>query len=115
VLRAIAVLSGAPLSGCSGAAEPVAYYGQHGTKDSVLNVAMGRQIRDRFVKANGCTPVSPEPQPNGAMSVKTEYKGCKEGYPATWVIHQGDHNPSQRDGNTIFAPGNTWAFWSQFK
>jgi poly(3-hydroxybutyrate) depolymerase len=113
VVRAVAVLSGAQLSGCQGGTQPVAYYGQHGTADSVLNVSGGRQLRDRFVRNNGCTPVNPEPQP-GATSVKTRYQGCKEGYPVTWVIHRGDHNPSERDGNTIFAPGNTWEFFSQF-
>ncbi|KAK1753324.1 Alpha/Beta hydrolase protein [Echria macrotheca] len=116
VIRAVAVLSGGVLSGCSGGNDPVAYYGQHGTSDSVLNVSGGRQMRDKFVKNNGCTPVSPEPQPNGANSVKTVYKGCKEGYPVTWVIHKGDHNPSQTDSgsSTPFAPKNTWDFFSQF-
>lgn len=115
-IRAVAVISGANLSGCQGGTMPVAYYGQHGTSDSVLNVAMGRQIRDTFVRNNGCTRVN-EPQPQGGNSVKTVYQGCKEGYPITWVIHGGDHNPSQVDSGsrTPFAPGNTWAFWSQFE
>lgn len=116
VIRAVAVISGGLLSGCSGGTDPVAYYGQHGTSDSVLNVSGGRSLRDRFVKNNGCTPVSPEPMPNGGKSVKTEYKGCKEGYPVTWVIHKGDHNPSEVDSgsSTPFAPHNTWEFFSQF-
>ncbi|KAK5654221.1 hypothetical protein OQA88_7396 [Cercophora sp. LCS_1] len=114
-IRAIAVLSGSQLSGCSGGNEPVAFYGQHGTADSVLNVSGGRALRDRFVKNNGCTAVS-EPQPNGAQSVRTDYKNCKEGYPITWVIHRGDHNPSQTDNNsgTPFAPKNSWDFFTQF-
>ena len=116
VIRAVAVLSGGLLSGCSGGNDPVAYYGQHGTGDSVLNVSGGRSMRDKFVKNNGCTAASPEPQPNGATSVKTVYKGCKEGFPVTWVIHRGDHNPSQTDSgsSTPFAPRNTWEFFSQF-
>ena len=115
-IRAIAVISGSLLSGCSGGNDPVAYYGQHGTSDSVLNVSGGRSLRDRFVKNNGCTAVQ-EPQPQGGRSVKTVYKGCKEGYPVTWVIHSGDHNPSQMDSgsSTPFAPQNTWEFFSQFK
>ncbi|KAK4461508.1 hypothetical protein QBC42DRAFT_178423 [Cladorrhinum samala] len=116
MVRAVAVISGSLLSGCSGGNDPVAYYGQHGTSDSVLNVSGGRSLRDRFVKNNGCTAVSPEPQPNGSRSVKTVYKNCKEGYPVTWVIHSGDHNPSQTDSgsSTPFAPQNTWEFFSQF-
>ncbi|KAH8888071.1 alpha/beta-hydrolase [Thozetella sp. PMI_491] len=116
IIRAVAVLSGGLLSGCTGGTDPVAYYGQHGTSDSVLNVSGGRSLRDRFVKNNGCTPVSPEPAPNGGKSVTTSYKGCKDGFPVTWVIHKGDHNPSQVDtGSSIpFAPHNTWEFFSQF-
>jgi poly(3-hydroxybutyrate) depolymerase len=115
VIRAVAVLSGAQLSGCQGGKDPVAYYAQHGVADSVLPVASGRQLRDQFVRNNGCTAVT-EPQPNGAQSVMTKYKGCKEGYPITWVVHKGDHNPSEKDGNsnTPFAPKNTWEFFSQF-
>lgn len=115
-IRAVAVLSGGLLSGCSAGNDPVAYYGQHGTSDSVLPVAGGRSMRDRFVKNNGCTAAASEPQPQGANSVKTVYSGCKEGYPVTWVIHNGDHNPSQTDSgsSTPFAPKNTWDFFSQF-
>ncbi|KAK4160735.1 hypothetical protein QBC43DRAFT_359215 [Cladorrhinum sp. PSN259] len=117
VIRAVAVISGSLLSGCQGGNDPVAYYGQHGTSDSVLNVSGGRSLRDKFVKNNGCTPVSPEPQPSGGNSVKTVYKNCKEGYPVTWVIHSGDHNPSQKDSGQSqpFAPKNSWDFFSQFQ
>jgi poly(3-hydroxybutyrate) depolymerase len=114
MIRAIAVISGALLSGCDGGSQPVAFYGQHGTRDSVLNVAQGRQLRDRFVQNNGCQRLQNEPQPNGDRSVKTVYSGCKQGFPMTWVIHNGDHNPSQTDSGTIFAPKNTWDFFTQF-
>lgn len=117
ILRAVAVISGANLSGCSGGTKPVAYYGQHGTSDSVLNVSQGRALRDKFVANNNCTKLASEPQPNGKNSVKTVYSGCTEGYPVTWVIHNGDHNPSQTNSgsSTPFAPANTWEFFTQFK
>ncbi|RYP68875.1 hypothetical protein DL771_006414 [Monosporascus sp. 5C6A] len=116
MIRAIAVISGGVLSGCQGGSSPVAYYGQHGTSDSVLNVNGGRQMRDRFVANNGCQRLSSEPQPNGGTSVLTKYTGCREGYPVTWVIHNGDHNPSQvnQGSNTPFAPRNSWDFFTQF-
>ena len=116
-VRAISVLSSAVLSGCNGGTLPVAYYHQHGTSDSVLPLSRGIEMRNRFVKNNGCTPLSPEPQPNGQTSTKTQYKNCKEGKPVTWVIFNGDHNPSQTNqgSNVPFAPGNTWEFWSQFQ
>jgi poly(3-hydroxybutyrate) depolymerase len=116
-VRAISVLSSAVLSGCAGGTKPVAYYHQHGTRDSVLSIQMGRQMRDRFIQNNGCTRLNPEPQPNGGRSTKTRYSGCLPDKPATWVIFDGDHNPNQADqgSNTPFGPGNTWEFWSQFQ
>lgn len=116
MIRAVAVISGAPLSGCQGGKDPVAFYGQHGTSDSVLNVQMGRQLRDQFVANNGCQRLASEPQPNGGQSVLTKYQGCKAGYPVTWVIHNGDHNPSQvnQGQSTPFAPQNSWDFFTQF-
>jgi len=116
-VRAISVLSSAVLSGCNGGTQPVAYYHQHGTRDSVLSIAQGRQMRDRFVQNNGCNRLSSEPQPNGGRSTKTQYSGCLPDKPVTWVIFDGDHNPSQTDqgSNTPFAPGNTWEFWRQFQ
>jgi poly(3-hydroxybutyrate) depolymerase len=115
-IRAVAVISGALLSGCEGGNQPVAYYGQHGTTDNVLNVAQGRQLRDRFVANNGCQRLQNEPQPNGQRSVRTVYQGCKAGFPTEFVIHSGSHNPSQTDqgSSTPFAPGNTWNFFKQF-
>jgi len=116
MIRAVAVISGAELSGCSGGTKSVAYYGQHGTSDSVLNISMGRQIRDKFVAANGCKKPASEPAPSGSNSVLTKYTGCKDGYPLTWVIHNGDHNPSQvNSGSKVpFAPQNSWDFFTQF-
>lgn len=116
MIRAIAVISGAQLSGCQGGNQPVAFYGQHGTSDSVLNVQMGRQLRDKFVANNGCQRLGSEPQPQGGNSVMTKYSGCREGYPVTWVIHNGDHNPSQTNSGQRepFAPKNSWEFFTQF-
>jgi poly(3-hydroxybutyrate) depolymerase len=114
--RAVAIISGGLLSGCSRGTKPVAFYGQHGTRDSVLNVGMGRQLRDKFVANNGCTRLASEPQSTGRKAVKLVYTGCKQGYPVTWVIHDRYHNPSQVDqGSTIpFAPWYTWEFFTQF-
>lgn len=56
VFRAVAVYSGANLSGCSGGTQPVAYIGLHGLRDNVLPIASGRALRDTFVRNNGCTP-----------------------------------------------------------
>ena len=39
IIRAVAIISGSQLSGCDGGTDPVPYYGQHGTSDSVLNVS----------------------------------------------------------------------------
>lgn len=61
VFRAVAVQSGGQLSGCSGGTQPIAYLGVHGLRDSVLGIAGGRTMRDRFVRNNGCTAQNPLP------------------------------------------------------
>lgn len=115
MISGIAVISGGLLSGCSGGTTPVAFYGQHGTRDSVLNVGMGRQLRGKFVTTNGCTRLASEPQPNVGNAVKSVYTGCKQGHPVTWVIHDDYHDPSQvnQSSTNPFAPGYTWEFFTQ--
>ncbi|KAH7380608.1 hypothetical protein BKA66DRAFT_419786 [Pyrenochaeta sp. MPI-SDFR-AT-0127] len=117
--RAIAVLSGATLSGCSGGNAPIAYYGQHGVKDSVLPIERGRQIRDKFVQLNGCQPKNaPEPPENSRQRITTVYDGCK--YPTQFTAFDGNHvalpNDAGNDaGLQSFTPGEVWKFFSQFK
>jgi poly(3-hydroxybutyrate) depolymerase len=121
VMRAVAVLSGNPsISGAcpagTAANEPVAYYTQHGTHDSVLPIAQARQMRDRYIKNNGCaSQTAPEPT-QGQKSITTKYEGCKPGYPVTWVAFDGDHTPQPRDPgvSSTFAAINTWDFFKQF-
>lgn len=116
--RAIAVLSGATLSGCAGGTDPIALYSQHGVKDSVLPIDSGRQIRDRFVKLNGCTPKNaPEPAKNSRQRITTVYDGCK--YPTQFTAFDGDHvalpdNSGNDAGPNSFTPGEVWKFFSQF-
>jgi poly(3-hydroxybutyrate) depolymerase len=90
-LRAVAVLSGSPqISGtCPGGTEPVAWYSQHGTRDQVLPIAGGRQMRDRFIKNNGCTPKEAKEPARGEKHIKTVYDGCKPEYPTTFVAFGG--------------------------
>jgi poly(3-hydroxybutyrate) depolymerase len=115
--RAVAILSGATLSGCEGGSDPVAFYIQHGTNDTSLPIARGRELRDRFIKNNGCTPLATEPAPSEGKSSTTAYTGCSPGHPVTWVVFEGGHVPSPTDpgSNSSFTPANTWGFFSQFK
>lgn len=109
IFRAVVVYSGANLSGCNGGTQPVAYFGMHGTHDSVLNISMGRQIRDTFVKANGCTAASPPEPSQGSLTHKVfAYSGCKAGYPVQWAAFDGDHTPNPVDGSTATTSARTW-------
>ncbi|GLW31793.1 cellulose binding domain-containing protein [Actinoplanes regularis] len=120
VFRAVAVLSGANLSGCAGGTQPVAYLGIHGTHDSVLDISLGRGLRDTFVRNNGCTPQSPPEPARGSLThVVTAYTGCRAGYPVRWAAFDGDHTPEPVDGSTstngarTWTGGEIWNFFSQ--
>ncbi|KAF2792878.1 carbohydrate esterase family 1 protein [Melanomma pulvis-pyrius CBS 109.77] len=117
--RAVAALSGGPLSGCEGGTDPVAYYGQHGVVDSVLPIALGRQLRDTFVKNNGCTSQQPsEPASGSKTHIVTKYAGCSTGKPVWWTAFDGDHTPTPADTGanktSTYTGTAVWDFFSQF-
>lgn len=117
VFRGVVLYAGAQLSGCSGGNTPIAYMHVHGVSDSVLNVSQGRQLRDRFVDVNGCTPQNPQDaSPGSGTHMCTSYEGCMEGYPVRWCTHGGDHNPTEKDNGQgkSWIPGEAWTFISQF-
>jgi poly(3-hydroxybutyrate) depolymerase len=117
VFRAVAPIAGANLSGCSSASQPVAYFGIHGTRDSVLNISQGRSIRDTFVRLNGCTAQNPpEPAANSGTHISTNYAGCRAGYPVRWAAHDGDHVPlpTDRNASTSWVSSEVWQFFTQF-
>ncbi|GAA2665822.1 hypothetical protein GCM10010400_27830 [Streptomyces aculeolatus] len=122
VFRAVAVISGAQISGCSGGTQPIAYFGIHGIGDSVLNISQGRSLRDKFVSNNGCTPQSPrEPAPGSRTHITTTYSGCRAGYPVQWAAFDGGHIPGPVDGSTgesgvtTWTKAEIWRFFAQFQ
>jgi len=121
VFRAVAVYSGANLSGCNGGTQPIAYMGLHGLRDNVLPISNGRALRDTFVRANGCTPQNPpEPAQGSLTHIVTAYSGCKAGYPVVWAAFDGaGHDPGPIDGCTCdgwhtWTSGEVWKFFTQF-
>lgn len=118
--RAVAVISGGQLSGCSGGNDPIAYLGIHGINDGTLPISSGRGLRDRFVRNNGCTNQSPrEPASGSRTHVKTTYSGCRAGYPVTWIAFDGGHAPAPVDGGgdsgaRSYTPVEIWNFFNQF-
>ncbi|RCG30263.1 poly(3-hydroxybutyrate) depolymerase [Sphaerisporangium album] len=121
VFRAVAVFSGAQLSGCSGGTQPIAYMGLHGITDNVLNISLGRSLRDTFVRNNGCTPQNPpEPSSGSRTHIVTAYSGCRSGYPVVWAAFDNGHMPGPVDGTyaesgvTTWTKGEVWKFFSQF-
>jgi poly(3-hydroxybutyrate) depolymerase len=115
--RAVGAQSGGSMSGCVGGTDPVAFYGQHGV-DGDINITSARQIRDKFVRNNGCTlQENLSPTVGSGLHTKIEYKGCKDGYPVTWIEYDGGHTPQPKDKgqSNTFAADETWKFFSQFK
>ena len=122
VFRAVAVYSGANLSGCNGGTQPVAYIGLHGLRDNVLPIADGRALRDTFVHNNQCTPQNPpEPAYGSLTHIVTAYTGCLPGYPVVWAAFDGaGHDPGPIDGCTCdgwhtWTSGVVWNFFTQFQ
>jgi poly(3-hydroxybutyrate) depolymerase len=104
--RAVAVYSGAGISGCNGGTQPISYMGIHGIAD---NIAGGRALRDTFVRNDGCTPQNaPEPAAGSHTHITTTYSGCRAGYSVVWAAFDGGHTPGPIDGST----GQGWRTWT---
>ena len=121
VFRAVAVYSGANLSGCSGGTQPIAYMGLHGLRDNVLPISSGRALRDTFVRNNGCTSQNPPEPANGSLThIVTAYSGCRSGYPVVWAAFDGAATtPVPIDGSTgdgwrTWTSAAVWKFFTQF-
>lgn len=112
VFKAVSVIAGAQLSGCSGGSTPVAYLGIHGAADNVLPISMGRQLRDKWLQTNGCASKNaPEPSSGQQNHIKTTYSCSKAA--VTWIGHGGGHVPDPTGANGVkFAPGETWDFFN---
>ncbi|MET7806473.1 cellulose binding domain-containing protein [Micromonospora chersina] len=122
VFRAVAVQSGGRLSGCSGGSQPVAYLGVHGIRDSVLSIAGGRTLRDRFVRNNGCAAQNPAEPTQGSLTHRvTTYSGCSAGHPVVWAAFDEGHIAAPQDGATgdsgyrTWVPAVVWSFFTQFQ
>jgi poly(3-hydroxybutyrate) depolymerase len=122
VFRAVAVIAGAQISGCSGGTQPIAYFGLHGITDNVLNISQGRALRDTFVRNNGCTQQSPrEPAGGSRTHITTAYTGCRAGYHVQWAAFDNGHMPGPVDGTytesgvTTWTKGEIWRFFAQFQ
>ncbi|GGR76061.1 hypothetical protein GCM10010269_14020 [Streptomyces humidus] len=122
VFRAVAVQSGGQLSGCSGGTQPIAYLGVHGIRDSVLGIAGGRALRDRFVRNNGCAAQNPPEPAQGSLTHRvTAYSGCSAGHPVVWAAFDEGHIAAPQDGapgdsgSRTWLPAEVWKFFSQFQ
>jgi poly(3-hydroxybutyrate) depolymerase len=118
VFRAVAVYSGALLSGCDGGTTPVAYIATRGVQEPSISGSMGgRAIRDNMAMVNGCTAQSPpEPEVGSGGHLCTSYEDCLEGYPVRWCAFDGGHTPSPIDqgGTASWVPQEVWTFLAQF-
>jgi poly(3-hydroxybutyrate) depolymerase len=121
IIRAIAVHSGGPMSGCVSHNKPVAYFMTHGTRDDICTYPRyGVPELQDFAKVNGCKSPDPGlsasnfaaalPEPTGSSGSCIDFEGCSPGYPARSCIFVGTHiwNP----GNWV--PGEVWKFFTQF-
>ncbi|KAL2156954.1 hypothetical protein VTH06DRAFT_1614 [Thermothelomyces fergusii] len=112
VFRAVSVISGALLSGCAGGSTPVPYLGIHGAADDVLPIDLGRQLRDQWLRTNGCASQwVQDPYPGQQTHVKTTYSCSNK--PVVWIAHGGGHVPDPTGNWGVkFAPEETWNFFN---
>jgi hypothetical protein len=123
-MRAIGMLAGGDMSGCTGTRGPVPIFIAHGTADGTCrwpNYGYP-QIKD-LAERDGCDPmdipalVNQNPPADQMHPVCFEYKNCNPGFPCRACIHKGDHTGSPGTSGS-WGKNNTWtddSSWSYFK
>jgi poly(3-hydroxybutyrate) depolymerase len=117
VFRAVAVHSGAQLSGCDGGTTPIPYFATRGVREASIGGVGGRALRDHFAEVNGCEPQSaPEPAEGSGVHICTSYEGCMPGYPVRWCAFDEGHTPSPRDQgeSESWVPQEVWDFFTAY-
>jgi poly(3-hydroxybutyrate) depolymerase len=113
-VRGVAIYNGqASLSsgGCT-PSKAVAFYGSHGTNDTVLQYPQGVAMATTYAKLNGCTAMTPANA--SGNHVCTNYMGCTAGYPVEFCSFVGPHTPDPpREGGARWQPQEVWKFFSQ--
>jgi hypothetical protein len=123
-MRAIGMLSGGSMSGCTGTRGPVPIFITHGTQDDRCTWPGSGypQIKDLAAR-DGCDPidipsqVQQNPPADQMHPVCFEYKNCKPGFPCRACIFKGGHIGSPGTEGT-YGKNNTWtddSAWSYFK
>ena len=126
-VRAIAIYSGAQMSGSCSPSTPVAYYASHGIRDGTLSYGSvslldggvsggGLGLCQKFAMANGCTWALPTAAVASGPHVCTQEADCKTGYPVEFCSFDGDHTAYPDSGlvTSSWGPQEAWSFLNQF-
>jgi poly(3-hydroxybutyrate) depolymerase len=118
-IRAVAVHSGGPMSGCVKTNRgPVAYFMTHGNADGVCKYpGYGVPEAKDIASVNGCstldiTNVLKPTDNSGNTPVCGSFQDCKTGFPCRACIFVGDHTPNP--GNKGWVADSTWKWFTQF-
>jgi poly(3-hydroxybutyrate) depolymerase len=94
----------------------------HGIADKENNISGGREVRDFYIKANGCTNTSVPPVTEVDKRVLADreakkegyecadYQGCKPGFPVRWCVHSEGGYDDVNHGWPTFGGKEIWAF-----
>jgi poly(3-hydroxybutyrate) depolymerase len=108
--RAVSVLAGGVISGCSGGNDEIAYLGIHGINDGVLGINGGIDMAKRFARNNGCQDANiGRPNSGSRGSVRTNFTGCRK--PVSFIAYDGGHDGAPLGVGNALAPDATWQFF----
>ncbi|QBZ58203.1 hypothetical protein PoMZ_03148 [Pyricularia oryzae] len=111
VFRAVSIIGGGQVSGCEGGTDPVNFLQFHGTEDTVFPMDKGLELKDRFVKNNGCQAKDITMPTNPGQSTRTDFTCTKK--KLSFVAYVGGHVGAPLGEQNPLAPDTTWDFFTK--
>ncbi|KAI6372397.1 hypothetical protein MCOR25_003720 [Pyricularia grisea] len=110
VFKAVAIIDAGQVSGCEGGNDPLNFLQFHGTEDTIFPMSQATQLKDRFIKNNGCQSKDVTLAGNSTQSAETDFTCTKK--KLSFVSFVGGHVGAPLGQQSSLAPDTTWNFFT---
>ncbi|TLD19575.1 hypothetical protein PspLS_09661 [Pyricularia sp. CBS 133598] len=111
IFRAVSIIDAGLVSGCKDGTQPINFLQFHGTQDGVFPMDKAFELKDRFIKNNGCQAKDIAMPTDPAKGTRTDFTCSKK--KLSFVTFVGGHVGAPLGDKSSLAPDATWDFFTK--